>query len=176
MKRKCIFLGLVLMLLFSCQKKENACSEHNNISNPHLYENLAIPTSFNNSSQSRASSYRWEITVGHAASGCSGCVNVAGQQLHIDCMGTGNACRATATMVLSAVANALYTAITVDANELTSEQMFQMPARSLYVGMNGDEEIWLNVPAQAVSRNSGFNEQFQFEGLFFSDTPAFENE
>ena len=66
------------------------------------------------------------------------------------------------------------TAVTVDTFDLTSENFFAMPDRSLeYIDAN-NEKIYLNIPAQTVYRDTA-TLQFTFTGLYFSSTAAYSN-
>jgi hypothetical protein len=60
--------------------------------------------------------------------------------------------------------------------EPTSGNFFNMPARSLTVLDNPDVTTrFLNIPAQLLERDS-LTQQFMFNGLFFSDTAAYNND
>ncbi len=67
------------------------------------------------------------------------------------------------------------TATTTDTFDLTSEDFFLMPDRSLdYVDEKGSH-IFLNIPEQVVYRDTA-TLQFTFTGLFFTNTPAYSND
>ena len=58
-----------------------------------------------------------------------------------------------------------YTATTLDSTALTDEDFFNMPDRSLFVEYNNKTgELWLNIPAQLVYRDST-TQQFTFTEL-----------
>jgi hypothetical protein len=66
------------------------------------------------------------------------------------------------------------TATTTDTFDLTSEDFFLMPDRSLdYVDEKGSH-IFLNIPEQVVYRDTA-TLQFTFTGLFFSEIAAYSN-
>ncbi|MDL2239139.1 hypothetical protein LJC69_01100 [Bacteroidales bacterium OttesenSCG-928-K22] len=176
MKGKFLLVLLTSIFIFSCEKNERKYSVYD-LSQQNNYENTATPIIDNVKSQEVGleGSYQWKVRTGHPAANCPGCVTSEGGTFHIDCMGYGSDCSATASMVLSFFANAQFKAITMEKYELTSDDLFFMPARSLYVGIDGDKEIWLNVPEQLVTRDQ-ITEQFEFEGLFFTDYPVYENE
>lgn len=121
------------------------------------------------------STYLMSAYVGHSAKDCSGCVCVGGVWQHQDCQGTGNACLAMASVSLAEIGDGIYTATTMDASELTGEDFFNMPARSLCVQVALDgKRTYLNIPAQLVFRDST-TRQFTFTGLFYSERAAYSN-
>ncbi len=65
---------------------------------------------------------------------------------------------------------------TQDSTDLTSDPYFNMPARSLYTGMD-DTGLprWLNIPAQFVLRDST-TRLFTFTGVFFSQQQVYKNQ
>ncbi len=110
--------------------------------------------------------------VGHDGSKCPGCVFEAGQLVHVDCQGDGSQCNITASVTLQQVGSAI-TATTTDTFGLTSEDFFNMPARSLSTGESGNN-AYLNIPAQLVERDTT-TLQFTFTGLFYTGKPAYNN-
>ena len=99
---------------------------------------------------------------------------VNNQLVHIDCMGNGNYCALTAAVQLQQ-AGATINATTTDTFDLTSENFFLMPDRSLEYIDEKDNHYYLNIPAQMVYRDST-TLQFTFTGLYFSEGPAYEND
>lgn len=110
--------------------------------------------------------------VGHDGAKCPGCVYRYGQWLHVDCQGAGNLCSTSAAVTIHQVGTAIIAMMT-DTFGLTSEDFFNMPARSLSTPTIGPEH-YLNIPAQVVYRDSA-KQQFTFTGLFYSETPAYSN-
>lgn len=159
------------MIAFSCNKhgndKSNTVFERNN------HENFAIP--FDVHAKSLSGGYIWNVRTSHNAEGCNGCVTSGGHTYHIDCMGVGNACTESTSVVLSPVTAAQYQAFTLNKYELTPDDLFLMPARSLYIVHEGEEDIWLNIPEQLAYRDS-VTGQFIFDELFFADHPAYDNQ
>ena len=90
------------------------------------------------------------MDIGHDGKTCTGCVLQGGQLIHKNCMGHGNYCATSAAVQLQ---QAGYTinAVTTDTFDLTSEDFFLMPRNSTTL-------------------------QFTFTGLFFSNSPAYEND
>ena len=120
-----------------------------------------------------ASQYVAIVNMGHDAKGCPGCILYNGRYIHVDCQGHGTACHVSATVMLNQ-SGADVTAVTVDTFDLTSENFFAMPDRSLeYIDAN-NEKIYLNIPAQTVYRDTA-TLQFTFTGLYFSSTAAYSN-
>lgn len=113
-------------------------------------------------------------TCGHSRKDCKGCMMVNGHLIHVDCMGNGTCCTVVAAVQLQQVGSTI-TATTTDTFDLTSEDFFLMPDRSLYYGEDEKgQDVYLNIPEQQVERNST-TLQFTFTGLFFSNTAAYEN-
>lgn len=104
---------------------------------------------------------------------CTGCVVAYGETIHVDCMGFGNYC-ATATSVQLQQIGTDITATTTDTFDLTSEDFFLMPDRSLSFKDDKGNQIFLNIPEQMVYRDTA-TLQFTFTGLFYSTTAAFAN-
>jgi hypothetical protein len=70
--------------------------------------------------------------------------------------------------------NTIYNAVTINEYDLTTEDLFQMPARSLYVNDGSENEMWLNFPEQLAVKDS-ITGQFTFDGLSYSNYPAYES-
>ena len=112
--------------------------------------------------------------AGHDAKDCSGCILFNGRLIHINCQGRGDACLHSAAVTLNQVASSM-TATTTDTFDLTSEDFFLMPDRSLNYTDEKGRRIFLNIPEQLVYRDTA-TLQFTFTGLFFSDGPAYTND
>ena len=98
---------------------------------------------------------------------------IDGHIFHVDCMGNGNYCATIAAVQLQQIGTAV-TATTTDTFDLTSEDFFLMPDRSLEYVDEKENHIFLNVPEQMVYRDTT-SLQFTFTGLFFSETAAYSN-
>ncbi|MDL2231020.1 hypothetical protein LJB75_01215 [Bacteroidales bacterium OttesenSCG-928-L19] len=166
MKEKFIFpIFIFVLLFFSCSKTDTIHQI------PLKGLNYVIPS--NDASKGHESGY--VITVGHLASACSGCVMAGGQIMHIDCMGPGTAC--TVTFIGKPgdqTKNSFFAIITTNGNELTAENYFLMPDRSLFVEDRNPEDLWLNIPAQYVEKDA--DGQFTFTGLHYSNLPLYPND
>jgi len=113
--------------------------------------------------------------IGHEAKNCPGCILINGELVHIDCQGTGNACRVSSNVSLYSSGNSAYI-VTTDTFGLTDHDFFNMPSRSLFVEYDEkNNEVWLNIPAQLVFRDST-TRQFTFTGLYYSNSAVFEND
>ncbi|MBO4503528.1 MAG: hypothetical protein J5730_01780 [Bacteroidales bacterium] len=89
-------------------------------------------------------------------------------------MGEGNYC-ATATAVQLQQAGSTINATTTDTFDLTSENFFLMPDRSLEYVDEKENHLYLNIPGQMVYRDNT-TLQFTFTGLYFSQTAAYNND
>lgn len=126
------------------------------------------------SSDKTGISYTIFVSTGHNASVCkNSCVVINGQSAHVPCQGIGHECSRSTSVTLQQVGTSI-TAMTTDTFGLTSEDFFNMPARSLATMSIGPDH-YLNIPAQLVYRDS-VKLQFTFTGLFYSETPAYNND
>ena len=88
-------------------------------------------------------------------------------------MGDGTYCSIVAAVNLQQT-GMTFTATTTDTFDLTSEDFFLMPDRSLNYTDEKGNRIFLNIPAQLVYRDST-TRQFTFTGLFYSERAAYNN-
>ncbi len=119
------------------------------------------------------STFLLSVRMGHKREICNGCVTIDGHAVHIDCMGSGNEC-ATSTIVQLQYLGATMTATTTDTFNLTTEDFFLMPDRSLLTEDEKGQPVYLNIPAQLVYRDSS-TLQFTFTGLYYSENAAYGN-
>lgn len=166
-----LYLGMAMIMavmgLISCEKSQTVTSN---------FEDEMNRAELIGNGQKSGTLYNMSIQVGHSAAGCPGCVTNMGQTYHVDCQGAGNICTSSGIINVAPVAANLYTATTQDSTDLTSEPYFNMPARSLYTGMD-DTGLprWLNIPAQFVLRDST-TRLFTFTGVFFSQQQVYKNQ
>lgn len=164
--KKTLTLTLLAAILFGACEKEKSQKVEPEKS---LNTIVALP----DDGKKESSTFLLSIRVGHSASICNGCVTIDGTPVHINCMGEGNQCEVSATVHLQQVGSAIFMA-TTDTCNLTSEDLFLMPNRSLdYMDQSG-LHTYLNIPAQLVYRDTT-TLQFTFTGLFFSSKPAYGN-
>ena len=110
--------------------------------------------------------------AGHDGTNCPGCIIMGGKRYHVDCQGAGTKC-AISTKVTIEQNGTNFTATTTDTFDLTSEDFFMMPDRSLYYETDeNNNRIFLNIPAQLVLRDT-VTQQFTFTGLSFSEGPIY---
>ena len=159
MKKAILLLASVWMLVCMSQCSKPAQHIGDNHVSPILDGDKAINTKI---------SFR----IGHSSAGCPGCVPVGGSFVHVDCQGYGNQCMVSSKVTISLTSDG-YVAMTTDTFGLTSEDFFNMPARSLSTGESGNN-AYLNIPAQLVERDTA-TLQFTFTGLFYTGKPAYNN-
>lgn len=129
---------------------------------------------FQNPSDQKSTVYQMFVRIGHSGKNCQGCVRGKdGNYVHIDCQGYGNTCNAYSQIVINQSGTDI-TATTVDTFDLTSEDVFLMPDRSLNYTDANNNRIFLNIPEQLVYRDTT-TLQFTFTGLFFSNSAAYNN-
>ena len=160
--KKVLLIAAAFLLIQSCGKTVVNQNDFQGLNN------RLIPLE----SGSKEVGYLLVTTIGHLYSDCGGkCVTIDGIQCHVDCMGEGNVCRQATSVVLNQIGTAV-TATTTDTFDLTSEDFFLMPSRSLdYVNEKGIH-IFLNIPGQMVYRDTA-TQQFTFTGLSFSETALY---
>lgn len=167
MKKTRIFIFLLALVLVSC-KHEDMKESVNPIPPNHAYP-LSDSTRTGNM-------YQLSMYVGHTSAECQGCVLRNGKLVHVDCMGRGSQCAASVAVSLEIQADSTYNAVVEDITDLTNEDFFLMPARSLCISAGyGGKSTYLNIPGQQVERDST-TLQFTFTGLFFSEAAAYEND
>ena len=150
----------IAWLASSCGKEEKPQDAHSN---------CLVPLE----TGSKDASYLLITSMGHDGKNCPGCVLVNGRLRHVDCQGAGSECLNSTCVSLQQVGADLV-ATTVDTFGLTSEDFFNMPARSLHYSEDA-EFAFLNIPAQLVWRDTA-TLQFTFTGITFSEGPVYSNE
>lgn len=153
------------LLLGACEKEEKQTATYKQTRNRVI--------TLSNDEKTGSSTYLLTLGLGHSGKDCNGCVMVRGHLIHVNCMGTGDDCLTTATVQLQQIGTAV-TATTADTFDLTSEDFFLMPDRSLEYVDEKENHIFLNIPGQMVYRDTA-TLQFTFTGLFFSETAAYSN-
>ncbi len=163
MKLSGFLLALLAMawLASSCGKEEKPQDAHSN---------CLVPLE----TGSKDASYLLITSMGHDGKNCPGCVLVNGQLRHVDCQGAGRECLKSACISLQEVGTDLV-ATTVDTFGLTSEDFFNMPARSLNYVDEDENRVFLNIPAQLVYRDNT-TLQFTFTGLSITEEQLYTNE
>lgn len=114
------------------------------------------------------------MCLGHNRNSCNGCVMYNGHIVHFDCMGHGNECATSAIVQLQHDGTSM-TATTMDTFNLTTEDFFLMPDRSLLTEDEKCQPVYLNIPAQLIYRDST-TLQFTLNGLYYSARAAYVND
>jgi len=160
---KNLFYLLCLFLFLGCSQKETKD-----------LINFDAPNTVRLLSNEKGMVYRGTIQVGHSSSSCSGCVISGGVCFHADCTGAGNSCNVSVRFRLTADNDTIYYySVILNPDELTHEDFFLMPGRSLYIIGSGGQ--FLNIPEQMVYKDEE-TETFVFYDIFFSDSQVFGNE
>ncbi len=166
--KKAFTLTLVAAILFGACDKESHKTVVSEQSQS-LNSIIELP----NNGEKANSTFLLSSYFGHSGSGCNGCVQIDGNVIHVDCMGVGNACATSSVVNLQQVGSSI-SITTTDTFNLTSENFFLMPNRSLdYMDQSGLHS-YLNIPTQLVYRDTT-TLQFTFTGLYFSSKPAYGN-
>lgn len=164
--KKLLTLTLIAALLFgACEKEEKQTATYEQTRNRVI--------TLSNDEKTGSSTYLLTLGLGHSGKDCNGCVMVRGRFVHVNCMGTGDDCLRTAAVQLQQVGTEI-SATTTDTFDLTSDDFFLMPDRSLSYTDEKNNRIFLNIPEQMVYRDTT-SMQFTFTGLFFSETAAYSN-
>lgn len=165
MKKVLTLTLLAAILLGACEKEENQTATQG--------QTLNRVIALSNNAKTGNPSFMLIMNMGHNSKDCKGCVMISGHYVHVNCMGSGRECTNIAAVQLQQVGTDL-TAITTDTFDLTSEDFFLMPDRSLNYTDENNNRIFLNIPGQMVYRDTA-TLQFTFTGLFFSETAAYIN-
>ena len=161
-----VILGLLTMvvLLAACQKSD--------LYNPPTLSPHRVVVDYQNGE--KAINYLLVTQIGHDGKTCKGCVLFEGKMIHKDCMRHGNYCRKAVSVSIDTFEDCI-TATTLDTFDLTSEDFFLMPDRSLYFYTDeNNNRVFLNIPEQMVYRDA-VTRQFTFTGLFLSDRAVYNN-
>ena len=166
--KKILTMALFATILFSACEKENSqkTSTHEQFHN----RVITIP----NDAKTGRSATLLAFEIGRSSKDCSGCVMIEGHIIHVNCMGNGNYCELVTSVQLQQ-AGATINATTTDTFDLTTENFFLMPNRSLDYVDEKNNHYYLNIPGQMVYRDTA-TLQFTFTGLFFSEAAAYEND
>ncbi len=165
MKKALTLTLLAALLLYACEKEDTQTVTHEQS----LNRVIALP----DDGKTGNSTALLAMAIGHRSNDCKGCIMMNGHVFHIDCMGNGNYCATIAAVQLQQIGTDV-TATTTDTFDLTSEDFFLMPNRSLNYTDEKGNRIFLNIPEQMVYRDTT-SLQFTFTGLFFSETAAYSN-
>lgn len=165
MKKVLTLTLLAALLLGACEKEEKQTATQG--------QTLNRVVMLSDNAKTGNSTCLFTMSMGHSSKDCKGCVMMDGHPIHINCMGAGDECAYTFAVQLQQIGTAV-TATTTDTFDLTSEDFFLLPDRSLNYTDEKGNRIFLNIPAQMVYRDTA-TLQFTFTGLFFSETAAYSN-
>ena len=158
-----VLLVAILFSFMACEKREHIVTDNKNWAQE-------IPND-----KKTGTMYSIGTLCGHTISEGGGNCNMSPVGGHVNCQGWGTHCTMSATMLVVPATATLYTATTQDSTDLTSEEFFNMPERSLYTGLdNSGAPRWLNIPAQLSLRDS-VTRVFTFNGVFFSQYQVYKN-
>ncbi len=158
-----VLLCAITFSFMSCEKREHFVTD-----NEHWAQEIP-------NAKKTGTLYSIGTLCGHTISECGGNCLPPPFSGHMDCQGAGTHCTMSATILVVPSAPTLFTATTQDSTDLTSEEFFNMPDRSLYMGMDGDgKPQWLNIPAQLSIRDS-VTRVFTFNGLYYSSQQIYKN-
>lgn len=161
--KKALLFPMLALMFFSCQKNLSDA----NFDRANFY---IAPTAVG----TKTDVFLMSAEVGHSGATCPGCVTMGGVTRHVDCMNYGHYCAFYSYVELEQSGNC-FTATTIDTFGLTSEDMFAMPDRTFFYGMDDKgNPVYLNMPAQIALRDST-TLQFTFTGLFSTNTPYYSN-
>jgi len=162
-KTKTIILALAILtsLTTGCQKQESTKQHTDRVIANVTESKTAFP-------------YWLVFFAGHDGSKCNGCTMIGGKLIHKDCQGYGRQCSKASRVIFDQNGSQI-TATTVDTFDLTSEDFFAMPDRSLYFEDDNKDPFYLNIPEQLVYRDST-TLQFTFTGLYITSSPAYSND
>ena len=165
MKKVLTLTLLAATLLGACEKEENQTATQE--------QTLNRVVALSDNAKTGNSTCLFAMSMGHSSKDCKGCVMMDGRPIHINCMGAGDECAYTFAVQLQQIGTAV-TATTTDTFDLTTEDFFLIPDRSLNYTDENNNRIFLNIPEQMVYRDTT-SLQFTFTGLFFSETAAYSN-
>lgn len=159
-----VLLCAIAFSFISCEKREHFVSD-----NEHWAQEIP-------NAQKTGTLFSIGTLCGHTVSECGGNCLPPPYSGHVDCQGYGRHCTMAATVLVVPATSSLYTATTQDSTDLTSEEFFNMPARSLYTGMDETgTPRWLNIPAQLSIRDS-VTRLFTFNSVHFTNYQEYKNQ
>ena len=157
-----VLLSAISFSFFSCEKRETL-----KIDTEHWAQEIP-------NDKKTGTLYSIGTLCGHTISECGGNCMPPLFGGHLDCQGYGTHCAMSATLNVVSVGVNQFVGTTQDSTDLTGEEFFNMPDRSLYLGMDGGKPLWLNIPAQLSIRDS-VTRVFTFNGLYYSGKQVYQN-
>lgn len=166
-----LFVILLALVMVSCMDQENQTLNTNPTTNAGT-----ITCDEHDHGNLEKGFFSGKVAIGHTATDCNNsCVYVNGKYGHIDCQGYGSACSLKQKLSLKSDGDGTYLATTLNAEELTALDFFNMPDRSIYAGLDENNmEIWINIPAQ-LSYKDVKSQQFTFKDVFITEKQFYPN-
>jgi len=166
-----LFVILLALVMVSCMDQENQTLNTNPTTNTGT-----ITCDEHDHGNLEKGFFSGKMAVGHSSTECNNsCVYINGKATHFDCQGWGRACVANQKLTLKSDGDGTYLATTLNADELTALDLFNMPDRSIYVGLDeNNNEQWINIPAQ-LSYKDAISQQFTFKDVFITDKQFYSN-
>lgn len=166
-----LFVILLALVMVSCMDQENQTLNTNPTANTGT-----ITCDEHDHGDMEKGIFNGKLSFGHKASECNNsCVYVNGKPGHVDCQGYGSACTMNQRFTLKNNGDGTYLATTLNAEELTALDLFNMPNRSIYAGLDENNmEIWINIPAQ-LSYKDTTSQQFTFKDVFITEKQFYPN-
>lgn len=166
-----LFVILLALVMVSCMDQENQTLNTNPTANTGT-----ITCDEHDHGNLEKGIFNGKLNVGHTATDCNNsCTYMNGKLCHVDCQSYGSACSLNQKLTLKSNGDGTYQATTLNADELTSLDIFNMPDRSIYAGLDENNvEIWINIPAQ-LSYKDVTSQQFTFKDVFITDKQFYSN-
>jgi hypothetical protein len=166
-----LFVILLALVMVSCMDQENQTLNTNPTTNTgtltcdeHDHGNL------------EKGFFSGKVAIGHKGSECNNsCVYINGKPTHFDCQSWGSACTINPKLTLKSNGDGTYFATSLNAEDITALDLFNMPDRSIYVGLDeNNNEQWINIPAQ-LSYKDAITQQFTFKDVFITEKQFYPN-
>lgn len=166
-----LFVILLALVMVSCMDQENQTLNTNPTSNTGT-----ITCDDHDHGNLEKGIFNGKVSAGHSASDCNNsCVLLNGKPTHLDCQSYGNVCVINSRLTLKSYGDGTYLATTLNGEEWTSLDIFNMPDRSIYTGLDENNvEIWINIPAQ-LSYKDATSQQFTFKEVFITERQFYPN-
>ena len=166
-----LFVILLALVMVSCMDQENQTLNTNPTANTGT-----ITCDEHDHGNLEKGFFSGKVAVGHNATDCNNsCVRMNGKDQHVDCQGWGHTCSVNQKLTLKSNDDGTYLATTLNADELTALDLFNMPDRSIYVGLDEkNNEQWINIPAQ-LSYKDAISQQFTYKDVIITEKQFYPN-
>lgn len=166
-----LFVILLALVMVSCMDQENQTLNTNPTTNAGT-----ITCDEHDHGNLEKGFFSGKMTAGHPSTACNNsCIVINGKPTHLNCQGWGSDCSVNSKFTLKSNGDGTYLATTLNAEELTALDLFNMPDRSIYAGLDENNmEIWINIPAQ-LSYKGEATQQFTFKDVFITEKQFYPN-